>query len=383
MGIHPRFCIRRVDSPLLDFYSFKFAAIMMRDLFVLCLVPLAVLSTPMPYKDDGYDKGYEKDSYGDDHGDSYTKDDGYGKKLVCKPIYDTVYKEYCESYYDRICRTTHKEKCTDVPYQHCDAVLTNQQKRKCFEVEEVVCKLREDVKYQTVQVGFTVQKCNKVQERVCDTVYDVTSTTKEKNICINVHNPYCKHEEKTIIDRTCRTSTKFDCPTEYGYGKDSYGKGEDYGEDYGKDYKKPECHKSSSTSCYDTPRTVIVPKCSTTTDKVCETVHQRYPDVSERQHCHNEDKKVCQLEERTQPKQVKKYVYTKQCRKVPRKVCENADNKSLVPSCVPSVRKECTYHPAESCDEVPKKHCYKVGKQVKKEKCEEYKEEYPAPAPEY
>ena len=26
--------------------------------------------------------------------------------------------------------------------------------------------------------------------------------------------------------------------------------------------------------------------------------------VSERQHCHNEDKKLCQLEERTQPKQV-------------------------------------------------------------------------------
>merc|ERR1711992_279051 len=330
MGILPRFCFRRVDSTTLISKFSNFAAIMMRDLFVLCLVPLAVLSTPMPYKDDGYDKGYEKDSYGDD-GDSYTKDDGYGKKLVCKPVYDTVYKEYCESYYDRICRTTHKEKCTDVPYQHCDAVLTNQQKRKCFEVEEVVCKLREDVKYQTVQVGFTVQKCNKVQERVCDTVYDVSSTTKEKSVCINVHNPYCKHEEKTIIDRTCRTSTKFDCPTEYGYGKDSYGKGEDYGEDYGKDYKKPECHKSSSTSRYDTPRTVIVPKCST----------------------------------------------------VPRKVCENADNKSLVPSCVPSVRKECTYHPAESCDEVPKKHCYKVGKQVKKEKCEEYKEESPAPAPEY
>ena len=29
--------------------------------------------------------------------------------------------------------------------------------------------------------------------------------------------------------------------------------------------------------------------------------------MSERQHCHNEDKKVCQLEERTKPKQVKKY----------------------------------------------------------------------------
>merc|ERR1712203_175832 len=186
------------------------------------------------------------------------------------------------------------------------------------------------------------------------------------------------HEEKTIIDRTCRTSTKFDCPTDYGYGKDSYGKdsyGDDYGkdsygEDYDKDYKQPECHKSASTSCYDTPRTVIVPKCSTTSEKVCETVPQRYPDVSEGQHCHNEDKKVCQLEERTQPKQVKKYVYTKQCRKVPRKVCENADNKSLVPSCVPFVRKECTYHPMESCDEIPKQHCFKVGKKVRQEKCE-------------
>merc|ERR1712018_1113854 len=369
MGILPRFCFRRVDSPLLASYSSNFAAIMMRDLFVLCLVPLAVLSTPMPYKDDGYDKEYKGDSY---DGDSYTKDDGYGKKLVCKPIYDTVYKEYCESYYDRICRTTHKEKCTDVPYQHCDAVLTNQQKRKCFEVEEVVCKLREDVKYQTVQVGFTVQKCNKVRERVCDTVYDVTSSTKEKNICINVHNPYCKHEEKTIIDRTCRTSTKFDCPTEYGYGKDSYGKG--------KDYKKPECHKSSSTSCYDTPRTVIVPKCSTTTDKVCETVHQRYPDVSERQHCHNEDKKVCELEERTQPKQVKKYVYTKQCRKVPRKVCENADNKSLVPSCVSSMRKECTHTPTESCDDIPKQHCFKVAQVINR--CDETRQ-VPGPEPTY
>merc|ERR1712018_628100 len=89
MGTLPRFCSRRVDSPLSVSYSSNFAAIMMRDLFVLCLVPLAVLSTPMPYKDDGYDKEYKGDSY---DGDSYTKDDGYGKKLVCKPIYDTVYK---------------------------------------------------------------------------------------------------------------------------------------------------------------------------------------------------------------------------------------------------------------------------------------------------
>merc|ERR1712037_462448 len=102
------------------------------------------------------------------------------------------------------------------------------------------------------------------------------------------------------------------------------------------------CKRSSSTSCYDTPRTVVLPRCSAKPDKVCETMPQRSPTVSERQHCRN----------------------------VPRKVCENADNKSLVPSCVPSVRKQCTYHPAESCDEIPKQHCFKVGKKVRQEKCE-------------
>merc|ERR1711994_413314 len=128
--------------------------------------------------------------------------------------------------------------------------------------------------------------------------------------------------------------------------------------------------------------------CSTTSEKVCETVPQRYPDVSERQHCHNEDKKVCELEERTQPKQVKKYVYTKQCRKVPRKVCENADNKSLVPSCVSSMRKECTHTPTESCDDIPKEHCFKVAQNIGvcriiQQRPGEPEPTYPAPKPTY
>ena len=80
---------------------------MWRDLFVLCLVPLAVLSSPMSqgYKDDGYgDQGgydagstatasYGSGGGGDDYkGDSYTKDDGYGKKMTCTPYFDTVFK---------------------------------------------------------------------------------------------------------------------------------------------------------------------------------------------------------------------------------------------------------------------------------------------------
>merc|ERR1712038_1997043 len=159
------------------------------------------------------------------------------------------------------------------------------------------------------------------------------------------------------------TVTKFDCPTEAkgngmgssggygdstGYGKggddynSGYGKGgDDYNSGYGKgggDYgiEQPQCKRSQTTKCYDTPRTVSVPRCSQKSEKVCESMPTRVPTVNERQHCHNED----------------------------RKVCENADNKSLVPSCVSSMRKECTHTPTESCDDIPKEHCFKVAQNI-------------------
>merc|ERR1712133_339807 len=68
--------------------------------------------------------------------------------------------------------------------------------------------------------------------------------------------------------------------------------------------------------------------------EVCEKLTERVPVPKEKQVCHDEKKKACELEQRSQPKQVKKYVYTKQCRPVPKTVCDNADQMSLVPSCV-------------------------------------------------
>merc|ERR1712061_217889 len=267
-------------SPLRS--SLASAAVMWRDLFVLCLVPALGLSKTIGYgSTPGYTDsssaqttgGYKDDGYGGSV-DSYSKDDGYGGKNDCpygqKRVTKTVFKEFCEAYTDRVCRTTHEESCSDVPDKNCRAVVTNQQNRKCFDVTELVCKLREDVKYETVQVGFTVQKCHKVQERVCDTVYDTSFTTKENHMCIRVNNPFCKFEEKTIVDKTCRTVTKFDCPTEAkgngmgssgGYGDSTgYGKGgDDYNSGYGKggdDYgiEQPQCKRSQTTKCYETPR---------------------------------------------------------------------------------------------------------------------------------
>ena len=229
-------------------------------------------------------------------------------------------------------------------------------------------------------------------ERVCDTVFDTSFTTKDDFQCLNVMNPMCSTEERTIYDKTCTTTTSFDCPQTAAYGQEmdpmsGYGGassaspsgGDSYGSQSGgysqggsPSYEQPapKCRRTQSTKCYNTPRTVSVQKCVHNNEKVCEKMTEKVPYAEEKQNCHNEDKKVCELEERTQPKQVKKYVYTKQCRSVPRRVCENADAKKLVPSCVDSLRKQCSQTPVESCEDIPKKHCYKVGRQVRKEKCE-------------
>merc|ERR1712098_942492 len=98
-------------------------------------------------------------------------------------------------------------------------------------------------------------------------------------------------------------------------------------------------HKTHETKCYTTPRT------------------------------EDREEKVCEIEERSQPKQVKKYVYHKECRPVPKTVCDNADQMHLKLSCVPSSRKECSYHPEEKCENVPKEHCYQIPYQVKKMEC--------------
>merc|ERR1712098_610796 len=146
------------------------------------------------------------------------------------------------------------------------------QERKCFDVNELLCSLKENVQYEEIPAVFTVQKCHKMKERVCDTVYETELT-------------------------------------------------------------------------------------------------EMVPVPVERQNCHDEIKKVCELEERSQPKQVKKYVYHKECRPVPKTVCDNADQKFLKLSCVPSSRKECSYHPEERCESVPKEHCYQIPYQVKKMEC--------------
>merc|ERR1711944_250319 len=215
------------------------------------------------------------------------------------------------------------------------------------------------------------------KERVCDTVYETELTEKDDYKCITITNPYCAKKERTVYDKTCRTMVNFDCKAQGGnsYGAGSSGNGDSgYGGSdggYGGSSYEPEykCQRSHETKCYTTPRTVSSDYCEDREEKVCEKLTEMVPIPVERQNCHDENKKVCELEERSQPKQVKKYVYHKECRPVPKTVCDNADEKLLQLSCVPSSRKECSYHPEERCENVPKQHCYQIPYQVKKMEC--------------
>jgi len=329
----------------------------------------------------------------------YEDDGGYGGgdeyETKCTPYYETVHTERCIEYEDKVCYTTQQESCKDVVGENCRAIISSRQVRQCQNVTELLCGLKETIHYDIVQAVFTVQKCHQVIERVCDTVYEPQMTAKDDFQCIVLKTPKCYAEDRTVIDKTCRTTTSFDCGKShhdaYGsssHGADGYGQGGDSGygssghdshgygasSDDGYGYEaEPKCKKSHDTKCYTTPRTVTSQKCEPREEKVCEKLSEKVPFPAEKQVCHDEEKKVCELEQRQQPKQIKKYMYTKHCRSVPRKVCENADVKQLVPSCVPSARKECHYTPVEKCEAVPKQFCYQVPKKIKKQKCETVK----------
>merc|ERR1712055_1061270 len=258
--------------------------------------------------------------------------------------------------------------------------MASKHERKCYDVTELLCSLKENVQYEEIPAVFTVQKCHNVKERVCDTVYETQFTERDDFKCITVKNPHCAVKEHTVYDKTCRNLVHFDCKAEdYGTydshsaGSDSTGYGgSDYAsKGYGSAEYAPEykCKREYETKCYTTPRAVSIEYCEDREEKVCEKLTEKLPVPSEKQNCHDENKKVCELEQRSQPKQVKKYVYTKHCRPVPKTICDNADQMFLQPSCVPSSRKVCSYHPEEKCENVPKKHCHKIPYQVKKMEC--------------
>ena len=80
----------------------------------------------------------------------------------CKPVEEIKYVDQCQDYMDRVCYTTYEEHCEDVMGQTCRGLVSTSQMRQCFNVTEMICSLKEEVKYDVVEAVYTVQKCNKV-----------------------------------------------------------------------------------------------------------------------------------------------------------------------------------------------------------------------------
>ena len=63
---------------------------------------------------------------------------------------------------DNICYTTYTEHCDDIHDHTCRAVVSKNEVRKCFNVTETVCALKEEVSYEIIDAVITVQKCRRV-----------------------------------------------------------------------------------------------------------------------------------------------------------------------------------------------------------------------------
>ena len=97
--------------------------------------------------------------------------------------------------------------------------------------------------------------------------------------------------------------------------------------------------------------------------------------------CRNEEKRVCELVQRQQPKQVKTFSYRKDCQNVPRKVCGDQGSQTLEAVCGQTSSRQCSYSPMEQCRDEPKQHCFNVSFGVRRERCEDVVVQVPAPQP--
>ena len=54
----------------------------------------------------------------------------------------------------------------------------------------------------------------------------------------------------------------------------------------------------------------------------------------ETQNCHFDKRNQCELVDKLRPRKAKRYSYHKDCKKVPREVCDMVERKKVVPNCV-------------------------------------------------
>jgi len=330
---------------------------------LLCIVPL-VYGAVLPDDPDPHHSpqhldpdhlpgagGYEQPI----HQDYYTPNEVYKVKNKddCHNVERTVHKDECVPYEEKTCYTQHVEECNDVYEKNCTAVIEESEHRECFDVTELMCTLVENIQYEMVEESYTIQRCTRVTDRVCDTVYDLAVTNKDDFQCIDLKHQYCWEEQMIVKDRTCIHGVDFDCGkhmNEHGLTVDK-------------------CEKVPTKKCYDTPRKVRQEICQPQESRFCEKFTNEFPMPVQKQNCHTEPMKRCELEVRSRPKKAKKYVYHKNCKPVTRKVCDTCEKKTLIPVCDNLQKQVCKYIPQQKCHDEKKEYCFKTEKIIIDEVC--------------
>merc|ERR1711973_572460 len=249
---------------------------------------------------------------------------GFDYSPKCKQVEKVIHEDICEPYVKKTCFTEVIQKCKDIVTLNCTAVIDVVPDQECFTVEDVDCDLVEQVDVEVVPETFFVQRCFTEHEKVCDVINVVD--------CIEVERSECWEEEKVVKDRECCFSVELDCKN--------------------------------------MPRTVYEEKCRPRVEKVCEKLRYLQPHPVQDQKCRSEPVKKCVVEKKTKPKQLKNFVYSKECKPVPRKVCEKADREVLRETCDQVVSQVCKYKPSKHCTEEKLEHCYKADRVVYDEVCE-------------
>jgi len=275
-----------------------------------------------------------------------SNDNGYGQNTVkCHDEERVQFVDKCVPYVEQTCYTQVQESCVMETVANCTGVISTDTRRKCFDVQELVCGLQEKVDYFTLQEEYMVQVCSTVKERICDTTFDINLNTRDDFQCTNLEYEQCEDAESVLMDVTCMKTVEFQCRKEKradgGYGKETV------------------CERIPRENCYDTPRAVRNVLCRPQTQRYCQKFSNSFPQPLEKQNCHFEPKKTCELQTRSRPRKAKRYSYTQDCTPVPRQLCDTIQAKTLVPDCVEMERPRCDYQPLKTCKEEDKQYCYK------------------------
>ena len=83
----------------------------------------------------------------------------------CFPRYETKYKDKCEKYYEKICKSHHVEKCDTVTFKNCALVPKENHERKCETVKEKICHYKKTYEDKEVDDYVPKQKCHKTTSK--------------------------------------------------------------------------------------------------------------------------------------------------------------------------------------------------------------------------